>query len=113
MYLEKTNFKKDELNELLQHDLYLNYKYCLEKKIVDRIIDFEIPSKKKIKVDIYNIIKDDKTINLHLLPCSNDNINLDLIIRKNNENTSNTFLIYPIHNICDNKTLIYSNITLL
>ena len=104
MYLEKTNFKKDELNELLQHDLYLNYKYCLEKKIVDRIIDFEIPSKKKIKVDIYNIIKDDKTINLHLLPCSNDNINLDLIIRKNNENTSNTFLIYPIHNICDNET---------
>ena len=105
MYLKKTNFKKEELNELLQHDLYLNYKYCLEKKIVDRIIDFEIPSKKKIKMDIYDIIKDDKTINLNLLPCSNDNINLDKIIRKNNENSSNMFLIYPIHNVCDEDTL--------
>ena len=105
MYLKKTNFKKEELNELLQHDLYLNYKYCLEKKIVDRIIDFEIPSKKKIKMDIYDIIKDDKTINLNLLPCSNDNISLDKIIRKNNENSSNMFLIYPIHNVCDEDTL--------
>ena len=105
MYLKKTNFKKEELNELLQHDLYLNYKYCLEKKIVDRIIDFEIPSKKKIKMDIYDIIKDDKTINLNLLPCSNDNISLDKIIRKNNENSSNMFLIYPIHNVCDEDTI--------
>lgn len=105
MYLKKTNFKKEELNELLQHDLYLNYKYCLEKKIVDRIIDFEIPSKKKIKMDIYDIIKNDKTINLNLLPCSNDNISLDKIIRKNNENSSNMFLIYPIHNVCDEDTL--------
>jgi ATP-dependent protease ClpP protease subunit len=105
MYLEKTNFKKDELNELLQHDLYLNYKYCLEKRIVDRIIDFEIPSKKKLKINIYNIIKDDKTININLLPCSNDNISLDTIIRKNNENTSNTYLIYPIHNVCDEENL--------
>ncbi len=103
MYLKKTNFKKDELNELLQHDLYLNYKYCLEKGIVDRIIDFELPSKKNINRDIYDIIKDNKTINLHLLPCSNDNINLDLIIRKNNI-TSNIFLIYPIHNICNDET---------
>jgi ATP-dependent protease ClpP protease subunit len=105
MYLEKTNFKKDELNELLQHDLFLNYKYCLEKRIVDRIIDFEIPSKKKLKINIYDIIKDDKSINLHLLPCSNDNIGLDTIIRKNNENPSNNYLIYPIHNICDKETL--------
>ena len=105
MYLKKTNFKKEELNELLQHDLYLNHKYCLEKKIVDRIIDFEIPSKKKIKMDIYDIIKNDKTINLNLLPCSNDNISLDKIIRKNNENSSNMFLIYPIHNVCDEDTL--------
>ena len=105
MYLKKTNFKKEELNELLQHDLYLNYKYCLEKKIVDRIIDFEIPSKKKIKMDIYDIIKNDKTINLNLLPCSNDNISLDKIIRKNNENSSNMFLIYPIHNVCDEDTI--------
>lgn len=105
MYLQKTKFKKDELNELLQHDLYLNYKYCLEKGIVDRIIDFELPSKQKINIDIYDIIKDEKTINLHLLPCSNDNINLDLIIRQNNENSSNIFLIYPIHNICDNDSL--------
>lgn len=105
MYLKKTNFKKDELNELLQHDLFLNYKFCLEKGIVDRIIDFEIPLKKKINMNIYDIIKNEKTINLHLLPCSNDNVNLDMIIRKNNENSSNIFLVYPIHNICDNETI--------
>jgi ATP-dependent protease ClpP protease subunit len=105
MYLKKTNFKKEELNELLQHDLYLNYKFCLEKGIVDRVIDFELTSNNKINKNIYDIIKDDKTINLHLLPCSNDNINLDLIIRKNNENSSNISLIYPIHNNCDFNTI--------
>ena len=105
MYLKKTNFKKEELNNLLQHDLYLNYKFCLEKGIVDRVIDFELISNKKINKNIYDIIRNDKTINLHLLPCSNDNINLDLIIRKNNENSSNIFLIYPIHNNCDDEIL--------
>lgn len=105
MYLKKTNFKKEELNNLLQHDLYLNYKFCLEKGIVDRVIDFELISNKKINKNIYDIIRNDKTINLHLLPCSNDNSNLDLIIRKNNENSSNIFLIYPIHNNCDDEIL--------
>jgi len=103
MYLKKTKFKKEELNELLQHDLYLNYKYCLEKGIVDRIIDFNHPST-ELKDDIYDIIKDEKTINLHLLPCSNDINNLDLIIRKNNENPSTTYIIYPIHNLCNDET---------
>ena len=69
MYLKKTNFKKEELNNLLQHDLYLNYKFCLEKGIVDRVIDFELISNKKINKNIYDIIRNDKTINLHLLPC--------------------------------------------
>jgi len=103
MYLDKTKLNKEELNELLQHDLYLNYKYCLEKGIVDRIIDYnhELPN---TNYDIYDIIKDDKTINLHLLPCSNDNSNLDTIIIKNNENPSNVYLIYPIYNNCDINT---------
>jgi len=100
MYLKKTKFKKEELDELLQHDLYLNYKYCLKKGIVDRIIDFQHPSP-EFKGDIYDIIKDEKTFNLHLLPCSNDINNLDLIIRKNNENPSSTYIIYPIHNLCN------------
>jgi len=102
MYLKKTKFKKEELDELLQHDLYLNYKYCLEKGIVDRIIDFHHPTT-EFKGDVYDIIKDEKTFNLHLLPCSNDINTLDLIIRKNNEGSINS-IIYPIHNLCDEET---------
>ena len=39
MYLKKTSFTRIELTELLKHNLILNYKTCLEKGIVDRIID--------------------------------------------------------------------------
>ena len=103
MYLKKTKFNKDELNELLQHDLYLNYKYCLEKKIVDRIIDFEIPKTKKINMNIFDIIKDDNTINLYLDPCSNEIIRLDKIIRKNNKIPTKKYLIYPTRSNCYKK----------
>jgi ATP-dependent Clp protease protease subunit len=100
IYLNKTKLNRKELYELLQHDLYLDYKYCLEKGIVDRIIDYEKPQKKIIKKNIYEIIKDNKTINIYLHPCSNNNIILDNDIRKYNENTSNIYLIYPKNEDC-------------
>jgi ATP-dependent protease ClpP protease subunit len=104
MYLKKTKFNKEELDELLQHDLFLDYKFCLEKGIVDRIIEFNVITPNFDK-NINEIIKDEKTINLRLLPCSNDYNNLDLIIRKNNENKSNNiYIIYPIHNYCNDET---------
>jgi len=100
IYLNKTKLNKEELYELLQHDLYLDYKYCLEKGIVDRIIDYENPIKKIMKKNIYEIIKDNKTINIYLHPCSNNNIILDNNIRKYNENKSNIYLIYPKNEEC-------------
>lgn len=38
IYLENTKFKKKELEELLQHELWLNADTCLEKGLVDHII---------------------------------------------------------------------------
>lgn len=104
MYLKKTKFNKEELNELLQHDLYLDYKYCLEKGIVDRVIDFDSQSH-IITRKVFDILRDKKTININLLPCSNDNKTLDSIIMKNNENSSNIYVIYPINTTCNDDTI--------
>tara|TARA_B100000674_G_C37773722_1_gene883799 strand:+ start:345 stop:1007 length:663 start_codon:yes stop_codon:yes gene_type:complete len=38
IYLENTNFKKKELTELLEHELWLNPEKCLEKGLVDKVI---------------------------------------------------------------------------
>jgi len=108
MYLKKTKLKKEELNELLQHDLYIDYKYCLEKGIVDRIIDFETKTP-ELKKDIYQVIKDNKTINIYLLPCSKDIKDIDLIIRTNNKKKSNIYLIYPYHNNCYSTSFLINN----
>jgi len=106
MYLKKTKFNKFELDELLQHDLYLDYKYCLKKGIVDRVIDYNYPSSLLSKIDIFQLIKNDNTIHINLLPCNNDDNNLDFIIRKNNDlSTPYPIIIYPINNICNEETL--------
>ena len=100
MLLQKTKIKKEELEELLQHDLFLDYKYCLEKGIVDRVIDFDNKTDLSSIPTITNILKDTSVINLYLPPCPKDIIELDLNIRKNNDK-SVKYLIYPIHNNCD------------
>ena len=38
IYLENTKFKKKELSELLEHELWLNSEKCIQKGLVDRII---------------------------------------------------------------------------
>ena len=102
MYLKNTKIKKEELHDLLQHDLFINYKFCLEKGIVDRVIDFNHPPV-ILKRNIYDIIKDEKTINLHLLPCETDIKSIDSTIIKNNELKDNVYLIYPINSECEKK----------
>lgn len=104
MYLENTKFKKEELEEILQHDLLLNYKYCLEKGIVDRVIDYKHPEI-LIKDNINKILKNEKSIKIHLLPCSNNINNLDLIIRKNNELSKQIYIIYPRYDVCKEEYL--------
>ena len=37
IYLENTNFKKKELKDLLEHELWLNSEKCVEKGLVDEI----------------------------------------------------------------------------
>lgn len=38
IYLEHTKFTKEELDNLLKHDIYLNAEQCLEKGLIDFII---------------------------------------------------------------------------
>jgi len=38
VYLKKTKFNNQELEDLLSHDLYLNAEKCLEYGLVDAII---------------------------------------------------------------------------
>ena len=77
MYLKNTKIKKEELHDLLQHDLFINYKFCLEKGIVDRVIDFNHPPV-ILKRNIYDIIKDEKTIKNTGLTKYNGNKKIDL-----------------------------------
>lgn len=37
VYLERTNFEKDELEEILKHELWLNAETCIEKGLADKI----------------------------------------------------------------------------
>jgi ATP-dependent protease ClpP protease subunit len=102
MYLEKTKFTKKELTELLQHNLYLDYKTCLSKGVVDRVIDIQ-DSKKKNEKDINDILYNKKSIHLPL-SCDFNLNNIDKsIITSNLKNNSNPYLIYPIHEICEIK----------
>jgi ATP-dependent protease ClpP protease subunit len=95
IYLKKTKFTKDELKELLEHNLLLDYKYCLKKGIVDRIIDYEYRSVSlnQNKTDIIKILNDSSNNNLNT-KCNMTNEETDCNINK-----------------IDNKkpTIIYSN----
>jgi ATP-dependent protease ClpP protease subunit len=88
IYLKKTLFTKEELHDLLEHNLLLDYKYCLKKGIVDRIIDYEY----KLSYDIpkYNITEVLKDININNLNinCKMTNEEIDNIISKIDSNNS-------------------------
>lgn len=64
MYLQQTKFKEPELHELLQHDLYLNSSYCLEKGIVDRVLNINKQINKSIKINIYDVINSNENNNI-------------------------------------------------
>lgn len=83
IYLLKTKFKKDELVELLQHDLILNSDYCLEKGIVDRIINIDKRiNKHEIITNINELIK--TTNNYISISCDEDISALDNILFQDN-----------------------------
>jgi ATP-dependent protease ClpP protease subunit len=64
MYMQQTNFTETELNELLQHDLYLNASYCLEKGIVDRVLNINKQIDKNKKHNIYDIMHNNDNNNI-------------------------------------------------
>jgi len=97
MYLKKTKYSREELIELLQHNIYLDYKTCLLKGIVDRVIDFEYNTPINPKLNIYDLISDTKNINNLSISCSSNSSNLDFSILNS---TNNPFLIFPNHENC-------------
>ena len=100
MYVKKTSFTKSELTELLKHNLILNYKTCLEKGIVDRIVDCNY-NKKTAKLNIINLIQDSSVHNIHL-SCSSTINALDKQILEINTANKKPCLIYITHFNCDN-----------
>jgi len=108
LYLKNTKFTKEELNELLEHNLLLDYKYCLKKGIVDRIIDYEF---KSISISKYNknnqIINllNDININNITISCKLTNKEIDSII--NNININYNTIIYTNYSNCN--SISYSN----
>ena len=84
MYLERTKFKKDELMDIIQHDLFLDCNYCLEKGIVDRIIKIKKKTKQqeiKTKLTISELINESNTI---IISCSSAIAKLDKILFEDN-----------------------------
>jgi ATP-dependent protease ClpP protease subunit len=106
IYLKKTSIKREELVELLQHDIYLDYKDCLSKNIVHRVIDCEYKptfSLKKIN-DIKNIVKLPNVISIKLNPCYEYSSNINYTIMNNNDGNKH-FIVYPQYyskNTCRN-----------
>ena len=82
IYLAKTKFKEAELIELLQHDLILDAKYCLDKGIVDRIIKIEKKTKTGIIKDITEIMS--KPNNSIIISCHDPISELDKILFEDN-----------------------------
>jgi ATP-dependent protease ClpP protease subunit len=97
MYLERTKFKKDELMDIIQHDLFLECDYCLEKGIVDRIIKINKRNKPK---DIKTILTIDELINDSnsiIISCSSAIAKLDKILFEDN---LTPVIIYARKNNC-------------
>ena len=83
IYLLKTKFKKNELIDLLQHDIILDAEYCLEKGIVDRIITInKEPRNKELITDINEIMK--KPYNSIIISCHEPISELDKILFEDN-----------------------------
>jgi ATP-dependent protease ClpP protease subunit len=101
MYLKKTKYTKKELVELLQHNIYLDYKTCLSKGIVDRVIDNEHKSPINPNLNINDLISDTKNTNNLSISCNSNSSNLDTSIF--NFSTTTPLLIYPNHENCVNK----------
>lgn len=100
MYLKKTKFTKEELHELLEHNLLLDYKYCLKKGIVDRVIDYEYKShsNSNSKNEIIKILKDINVNNLNIT-CGMSNEDIDKNIDK--LDNKNEILIYTNYTNCN------------
>jgi ATP-dependent protease ClpP protease subunit len=100
MYLEKTKYSKQELLELLQHNIFLDYKTCLSKGIVDRVIDVHYSTPIE-NLKINDLIKSRNVIHL-AISCDFNLSNIDLSIMTSNANPNkNSYLIYPNHEDCD------------
>lgn len=100
MYLEKTKYSKQELLELLQHNIFLDYKTCLSKGIVDRVIDVHYSTPIK-NLKINDLIKS-RDVNHLSISCDFNLSNVDLSIMTSNANPNkNSYLIYPNHEDCD------------
>ena len=97
MYLERTKFKKDELMDIIQHDIFLECDYCLEKGIVDRIIKInkkDKPKDIKTKLTIEELINDSNSI---IISCSSAIAKLDKILFEDN---LTPVIIYARKNKC-------------
>ena len=110
IYLAKTKFKKNKLIDLLQHDIYLDYKDCLSNGIVHRVINYEYKINKQLSHhDIKSLMQNPITIQLNLNPCNQYSSNIDYTIMNNNEGDKQ-FIIYPqyytkLNEICSDKTI--------
>jgi ATP-dependent protease ClpP protease subunit len=100
MYLEQTNFKKEELKELLQHDLLLDSDFCLKKGIVDRVIDIKREKPKEIKTtNIYDVVQNYNYNNI-TISCKDAIYKLDKILF---EKDISPVIIYPRRFHCNEK----------
>lgn len=102
MYLDKTKYSKEELLELLQHNIFLDYKTCLSKGIVDRVIDVNYSTPVVSKdLNITNLLKS-RDINHLSISCEFNLSNIDLsIITSNASADKQSYLIYPNHEDCE------------
>jgi ATP-dependent protease ClpP protease subunit len=120
IYLKKTKFKKNKLIELLQHDIYLDYKDCLSNGIVHRIINYEYKLNSPIThSNIKSLMQNPNTIELHLNPCNQYSSNIDYTIMSNNHKNTN-FIIYPqyytkLNELCSDKSIptIFNHLNLI
>jgi ATP-dependent protease ClpP protease subunit len=97
IYKKRTKLQHDELIELLQHDLLLDSKFCLEKGIVDRIITInKIDEKPNIKTNIIDIINNPN--NNITISCSNLISDLDRVLFQDN---LSPVIIHPRQTNCN------------
>jgi ATP-dependent protease ClpP protease subunit len=98
LYLKKTLFKKEELHDLLEHNLLLDSIYCLKKGIVDRIIDYNSINKENTKINILKLLNSSTNINNLIISCNmkNEEINNNI----NKINTKYPTIIYTTFNNC-------------